>query len=210
MKNTLCLPFCEQWNQGKYRVAATGVAPIAIYFSCGWVPHGVFCSLVAFLQSSQNSSPWRLSLCPSDPTKPWCLTRNCIKFQFPGAPGSATLIDAFSHFEVYVCAPYEVCVRLCHSIQQTLFWGIHKAAETFRYSQLVPKLAFLCTHDNTRPHLAIPSFDFWKCDINPETQFGPLTTKHRMWKGNNTSNAFYIFFIAISHYGLVGIVFRLY
>ena len=183
----------ESSEVDQYRVTAPGVAPLAIDFSCGWVPHGVFCSLVAFLQSSQNSSPWRLSLCPSDPTKPWCLTRNCIKFQFPGAPGSVTLIDTFSHFEVHVNAPYDVCVRLCQSIQQTLFWGIRKAKETLRYSQLVPKLAFLCKHDSTRPHLALPSdaFDFWKCEINPETQFGPLTNEHKMWKGNNISIVFY-------------------
>ena len=179
----------------QYRVTASGAAPLAIHFSCGWVPHGVFCSLVAFLQSSQNSSSWRLSLCPEDPTKPWCLTRNCIKFQFPGAPGSVTLIDTFSHFEVHVDAPYEVCVRLCWSIQQTLFRGIQKATETLRYSQLVPKLAFLCKHDNTRPHLALPSdaFDFWKCEINPETQFGPLANEHKVWKGKNTSTVIYIY-----------------
>ena len=171
-----------------YRITASGVAPLAIHFSCGWVPHGVFCSLVAFLQSSQNSSPWRLSLWPADPTKPWCLTRNCIKFQFPGAPGSVTLIDAFSHFEVHVDAPCEVCVRLCPSIQQSLLWGIQKVAETLRYTQLVPKLAFLCKHENKQPHLALPTdaFDYWKCEINPETQFGPLTNGHKMWKGNST------------------------
>ena len=181
----------ESREVDQYRITASHVAPLAIHFSCGLVPHGVFCSLVAFLRSSQNSSPWRLSLCPADPTKPWCLTRNCIKFQFPGAPGSLTLIDAFSHFEVHVDAPYELCVRLCPLIQQTLFWGIQKAAETLRYSQLVPKLAFLCKHENKRPHLALPTdaFDYWKCEINPETQFGPLTNEHIMWKGNNTSNA---------------------
>ena len=53
----------ESREVDKYRITASGVAPLAIHFLCGLVPHGVFCSLVAFLRSSQNSSPWKLSLC---------------------------------------------------------------------------------------------------------------------------------------------------
>ena len=37
----------------RHQVTVTGVAPLAIHFSCGWVPHGVFCWLVAFLRSSE-------------------------------------------------------------------------------------------------------------------------------------------------------------
>ena len=167
-----------------YRVTASGVAPLAIHFSSGWVPHGVFCSLVAFLRSSQNSSPWKLYPRPNDRSTQLCLTRNCIKFQFPeDAPGSLTLIDAFSHFEVYVDAPYDVCARLCLSIQQTLFRGIQKAAETYRYEQLVPKLAFLCKHGNNRPHLALPAaaLDYWKCQYEPDIVYGRLMKEHMVW-----------------------------
>ena len=98
----------ESQEINEYRATRSHVAPLAIHFSCGLVPHGIFCSLVAFLQS--QSSLWKLSLCPEDKTKPLCLTRNCIKFQLPeGAPGSLTLIDAFSHFEVHVNAPHDTC-----------------------------------------------------------------------------------------------------
>ena len=139
----------ESQEINQHRVTASGVAPLAVHFSCGWVPHGVFCSLVAFLRSSHNTSPWMLSLSPEDNTKPLCLTRNCIKFQLPeGAPGSLTLIDAFSYFEVYVEARHDVCVRLCPSIWQTLIEGIQKAAETLKYPKLVPKQAFICEHKN--------------------------------------------------------------
>ena len=168
----------------QYRVTASGVAPLAIHFSSGWVPHGVFCSLVAFLRSSQNPSPWKLYPCPNDRSAPLCLTRNCIKFQFPeDAPGSLTLIDAFSHFEVYVDAPYDVCACLCLSIQQTLFRGIQKAVETFRYKQLVPKLAFLCKHGNNRPHLALPAaaLNYWKCQYEPDRVHGRLMNEHMVW-----------------------------
>ena len=174
----------------QYRVTASGVAPLAIHFLCELAPHGVFCSLVAFLQLSQNSSPWSLYLCPNDPTEPMCLTRNCIKFQLPkGAPGSLTLIDAFSHFEVHAKVQHDICVHLCPSIWQTLVEGIQRAAETLKY-QLVPKQAFLCKHGNTQPHLALPAdaVDYWNCALNPDT-FGPLTNEHKVWKGNNLKHA---------------------
>ena len=166
--------------------STSGVAPFAIHFSCKFVPHGIFCSLVAILQSSQNSSPWSLFPCPNDPTEPQCLTRNCIKVQLPeGAPGSLTLIDAFSHFEVHVKAQHDVCVCLCPSIRDTLFEGIQKAAETLKYSKLIPEQAFLCKHRNTQPHLAIPAdtVGYWKCELNPYIS-GPLTNQHKVWKGN--------------------------
>ena len=170
----------------QYRAASSsesGVAPLAIHFSCQLVPHGVFCSLVAFLRSSQNSSPWSLFPHPHNTTEPQCLTRNCIKFQLPeDEPGSLTLIDAFSHFEVYVSTRRNICVHLCPSIWRTLFEGIHKAAKTLRY-QLVPKQAFLCTKcKNTRPHLALPAaaFDYWKCKLHPDRS-GPLKEEHKMW-----------------------------
>ena len=168
----------------RHRVTASGVAPLAIHFSCGWVPHGVFCSLVAFLRSSENTSLWRLCVCPSNPTEPQCLTRNCIKFQLPeDAPGSLTLIDAFSHFEVYVNAPRDICANLCPTIWHTLFQGIEKATNTLRYKQLVPRLAFLCKHGNTHPHLALPAnaLDYWKCEREPDKEYGRLKDEHLVW-----------------------------
>ena len=172
----------QEIDQYRLTSSASGVAPLAIHFSCNWVPHGVFCSLVAFLRSSENSSPWNLFPHPENRTEPLCLTRNCIKFQLPkGAPGSLTLIDAFSHFEVHVNTRRDVCVHSCPSIWQTLAEGIQKAAEILKY-QLVPKQAFLCKHDNTRPHLALPAdaFDYWKCELHPDTS-GPLKEEHKLW-----------------------------
>ena len=176
----------ESQEVGRYRVTS-GVVPLAIHFSCKLVPHGVFCSLVAFLRS--RSPCWNLSFCPEDNTKPLCLTRNCIKFQLPeDNPGSLTLIDAFSHFEVHVEASHDVCTRLCPLVWHTLVEGIQKAAETLNY-QLVPKLAFLCKHENTRPHIALPNnaFTYWKCEQNKDTS-GKLTKEHKVWKGNIISN----------------------
>ena len=183
----------ESQEVDEYRAtsSASSVTPLAIHFSCKLVPHGVFCSLVAFLRS--QSSPWSLSLCPEDKTKPLCLTRNCIKFHLPeGAPGSLTLIDAFSHFEIHINAPHDMCISFCPLIWHTLFKGIQKAAETLKYRQLVPKLAFLCKCKNAQPHLALPAdaFNYWTCEFNPDTVYGHLTAKHLVWcpeKGNKTN-----------------------
>ena len=177
----------ESQEVDQYRVTSStsGVAPLAIHFSCKLVPHGVFCSLVAFLQSTLNSSPWSLFPHPENSTEPQCLTRNCIKFQLPkGAPGSLTLIDAFSHFEVHVNTRRDMCVHLCPSIWQSLAEGIQKVAKTLKY-HLDPKQAFPCKHKNTRPHLALPAdtFDYWKCELHPDIS-GPLKEEHKLWKGN--------------------------
>ena len=181
----------ESQEIDQYRVTSStsGVAPLAIHFSCKLVPHGVFCSLVAFLRSSENSSPWNLFPHPENSTEPQCLTRNCIKFQLPkGAPGSLILIDAFSHFEVHVNTQHGMCVHLCPSIWGTVTEGIQKAAETLKY-HLVPKQAFFCKHDNTHPHLALPAEEPLKCltcELNPDIS-GPLKEEHKVWlpkKGN--------------------------
>jgi len=171
------------------------VAPLAIHFSCGWVPHGMYCSLVAFLRSQKPQ--WKFTLHPEKPTEPLCLTRNCIQFQLPKhAPGSLILIDSFSHFEVHVNAPQNVCNKLCPSIWQTLYKGLQKAKETLRYHNLEePKRAFLCPHGNDhqtgQPHLASPADDLnsWSCDLYPEAKHGDLSDKHLVWfpewRGNN-------------------------
>ena len=190
----------ESQEIDQYRMTTSDVAPLAIHFSCKLVPHGVFCSLVAFLRSSQNSSPWKLFPHPENTTKPQCLTRNCIKFQLPeGAPGSLTLIDAFSHFEAYINTQHGICVRLCPSLWQTLVEGIQKAAETLRY-ELVPEQAFLCKHDNTQPHLALPAdpFDCWKCELHPDIS-GHLKEEHKMWLSRKGKMQLYSVFLMFNY-----------
>ena len=87
--------------------------------------------------------------------------------------------------------PYDVCASLCLSIQQTLFRGIQKAAETMGYYQLDPKLAFLCTEcEDTQSDLALPAdaLDYWKCEHKSATVYGKLTDEHLVWcpkEGNN-------------------------
>ena len=55
------------------------------------------------------------------------------------APVSLTLIGAFSHFEVYVNAPYDVCHCLCLSISKPFSEAFRKQQRPFKYKYLVPK-----------------------------------------------------------------------
>ena len=181
----------DEIDQCRQISSSSPAAALAIVFSHlrRWVPSGVFCSLVAFLQSSENSSSWSLSVSPNNSTKPLCLTRNCVKFQFPrGVPGSVTLVDAFSHFEVYVNAPHDACVAFCPSIWRTIFRGVEKVKETLQYHALQePKRAFLCKHGSdcyTQPaHLAFPAdkINYWTCEIDPDTVYGRLTEESMVW-----------------------------
>ena len=196
-------------NQCRQISSSSPAAALAIVFSRRhrWNPSGVFCSLVAFLRSSENSSSWSLSVCPDDSTKPLCLKRNCVKFQFPsGDPGSITLVDAFLHFEVYVNPPLDAppdvrdaCVAVCPSIWRTIFRGIEKAKETLQYRALQdPIRAFLCKHGSdcyTQPaHLAFPAdkLNYWTCEINPDTVYGRLTEESLVWFPELQGNYRYI------------------
>ena len=169
----------------QYRVTVSGVAPLAIHFSSGWVPHGVFCSLVAFLRSSQNSSPWKLYPHPNDRSTPLCLTRNCIKFQFPeDAPGSLTLIGRIlsflkcmlRHHMMYV--PTYVCQYSKLSSEAFIKQQRHSGINNWS-----PNWRFLCKHGNNRPHLALPAaaLDYWKCQYEPDIEYGRLMNEHMVW-----------------------------
>ena len=83
-------------------------------------------------------------------------------------------------------------VSFCPLIWDTLCRGIQKTIEILRYLQLAPKLAFLCKCENTQPHLALPAdaFNYWTCELNPDTVYGHLTPEHFVWcpeKGNKTN-----------------------
>jgi len=181
----------DKIEQCRQKSSSSPAAALAIVFSRKrrWVPHGIFCSLVAFLQSSENSSSWNLSVSPNDSTKPLCLKRNCIEFEFPeNVPGAITLVDAFSHFEVYVNAPQDVSVAFCPLIWHALFRGIERAKETLQYHALrEPQRAFLCKHGSdcyTRPpHLAFPCdrLNYLRCEIEHDTDYGHLTEETLVW-----------------------------
>lgn len=171
-------------------------APLIIRFANGWAPHGIFCSLIAYLLSFQNPSPWKLYPDPSNTMEPKCLARNCITFQLPDAPGAITLIDSFAFFEVHVNAPDVVCKVICYRVQTAIILGIQKAADTLRYKGLSPELAFICQHRITdvksaskardhsdhKIHAAkiLQKYNWWICTVDPAI-YGDLKEEHDIW-----------------------------
>ena len=118
------LPSITKGDVEKHRPAAmSSVAPLLIYFPDGCAPFGVFCALVVYLLLICT---WRISYqsgCPS------CVARNCIEFQLP-IPGSATLIDSFTHFELHLSIPEVLCSSFCPETRQSMLAGLEKASET--------------------------------------------------------------------------------
>ena len=187
---------------------SSSTAPLAIHFPGGLAPRGLFCSLVASLLSPDSRLPLQLlQMSPSDP--PECVSRNCLALSLPSdLPGSLTLIDAHSHFEIHLDAPYEIASEYCAIIRDTVLSLIEKAAEDLHYKWVNPKVAFLCecTYKHAvdkvtpstgsfrpvvpelvapPPHVATISkagrHQFWKCSRAGGKLYGGLEQRHLVW-----------------------------
>jgi len=154
-------------------------SPLLVHYPGGWLPSGIFTSLIAYLQ---NICRWKLLFKSG---KPVCLHRNCVKFRHPGGrPGSITLIDSFTHFEVHLVTPKPVSHTLCSEIHRAIFDGLEQAADTLSYTNLHPEEAFFCLAGGkdceSTPHLAAVADGYWSCLTNQEVG-GELTEEQFVW-----------------------------
>ena len=162
----------------KLRVAKSSVVdPLVIYFPHG-PRNGMFCSLITFLLSSENHSPfaWKLHVASVSPT---CLYRNCVKFVIPKHPGVVTLFDSFAQFEAHINAPN---TKICGLVRNAIFEGLGRAARILNYKDSTPQPAFLCPCKEGSTHAATVGADesFWICSQNAE-KWGQLQDKQRIW-----------------------------
>ena len=165
-----------------YRCSLTSFpSPLLVHYPGGWLPSGIFTSLIAYLQNVCN---WKLIFKSG---KPICLHRNCVKFRQPGGrPGSVTLIDFFTHFEVHLASPKPASSMLCAEIHKAIFDGLEQAADTLSYTNLHPEEAIFCSAGGkdceTTPHLADVETDhqWWRCLTNPEVG-GELSEGQTLW-----------------------------
>ena len=162
----------------KHRVPRSSVVdPLFIQFPDG-PRHGMFCSLITFLVSSENHSPfaWELHLASGSPI---CLYRNCARFIIPSFPGSITLIDSFTQFEVHINAPN---TKICEYVRNAIFEGLKRVAEVLHYNDSRPQLAFLCPCKEGSTHAATIGADetLWICSQNVE-KWGQVQDKQRVW-----------------------------
>ena len=157
--------------------SSAAAAPLILYFSHGGPLLGMFCSLIVFLLSAGNCfpSPWKLL---DHLGTPVCLYRNCVKFTIPHHPGTVTLIDAFSFFELHVSSPD----NLCGFVHDAVFTGLKKAAANLSYNNSVPEVAFFCSCSTEEPHPATVSAaqNRWICTRNRQT-YGNINEKQQMW-----------------------------
>ena len=144
--------------------------------------NGIFCSLIAFLISSNNCFPcaWRLAIKPRS-TIPVCLSRNCVMFSVPGFPGRVTLIDSYDFYEVHIGARIEQ-PKLCGYVRDAMMTGLEKAAANLHYTNSHPAIAFPCPCSQGELHPATASDDqtLWLCSIDDE-KYDKLEEKQLMW-----------------------------
>ena len=177
-----------------HRVCSSEAAPLLFRFLNGWPRCGVFCCLQVYLIQHCN---WELCL---DQIKPM---QNIVQLQPPDSPCIVTLVDFFSHIELYVDAHDPDCQSEYPSIREQLLDGIKASCEALRYSQDPPDLAFICpckqpqvevtsqassvpdpsaVSGGQEHHVALINKKYMKlkCTKSRRKLF-PLETKHKVW-----------------------------
>ena len=190
------LPVLEDGKVSECRVARTSpAAALALDFPLGGPRLGTYCTLTCFLVSHNNQFPsaWEIVLQPHS-NIPLCLYRNCIRFSVPGFPGSITLIDTFTHFEVHVSTASKVCTKLCCLVRQAILTGMKIATHTLSYENCTPSLAVLCPCEVGTAHVATVGNGLWVCKQDKE-KYGDLSADQLVWEdgslqqnGNYTHN----------------------
>ena len=162
---------------GKYRSSTSFI----LHFPHG-TRNGIFCSLIAFLISTNNCFPnaWKLAVC-SRSTTPVCLSRNCVVFSVPGFPGRVTLIDSDNFYEVHISTRVEQ-PKLCQYVRDAMTTGLEKAAVNLHYTNSRPVIAFPCPCSEGELHPATVGIDqtLWLCSIDDD-MYGKLEEKQLRW-----------------------------
>ena len=172
------LPSMTQEDISKYRLPTTStVAPLLMYFPDGCAPNGIFCALVVYLLSTCK---WKISYQSCTPS---CVACNCIEFQLPIIPGSVTLIDSFTHFEVHPSIPERLYPKFCPETRQHIVSGLEKAFELNSCEDFESEVAFFC-HCKEPPHPGTlyisDDGQFLKCTENTG-KYCQLEQQHIVW-----------------------------
>ena len=157
---------------------SSSAAPLLVHFPAGCAQNGLFCALVVYLISKCQ---WKFARDVKG--TPLCVSRSCVRFQFPGKPASIVLVDNFSYFEVHVTMRNTMYPKVCPMIQEAIFSGLKAAADALRYNNSTPVPAFFCKCSSS-PHAAIPVTDDEDCYLMcamTDDDSGPLMKQHSVW-----------------------------
>ena len=175
----------------KHRNSSRCVPSLAVQFPEGGPRRGVFCSLLCWLVSSENESQWSIST--NEIGTPTCLHRNCIQLEISDSPGTVTLIDTYTHFEVHVDIPDEsaddLCPEMFPAIRESIFKGIHKATVNLGYYSSNPKSALVCPFHVGEAHVATTNLKigYWTC-ASDKSKCGKLSPHQLLWVGSPSTD----------------------
>ena len=167
----------------RLNIKSSKLIPVAIHYTDGLFPLGIFSSLVSYLQSNSN---WKILM---NAGRPVCLFNNCIEFTVSDTViANITLIYSHNWIELHANVISDINSQSASSLLNTLFEGIHQAQKIQKYSCLIPELAFFCKckaggRSRSSLHLAspvTPNNKFMRCRKN-ERLCTKLTEKHQLW-----------------------------
>ena len=157
---------------------SSSAAPLLVHFPAGCAQNGLFCALVVYLISKCQ---WKFARDVRG--NPLCVSRSCVRFQFPGKPASIALVDSFSYFEVHVTMRNTMYPKVCPMIREAIFSGLKAAAGSLRYNNSTPVPAFFCKCSSP-PHAATPVIEdddcYLMCTMS-DGDGGPLMKQHSVW-----------------------------
>ena len=172
----------------KHRLCSTSVPSFAIQLPDGGPRKGIFCSLLCWLASPENSSLYKWSISVDEIGTPVCLYRNCIQFDLFDSPVTIMLIDTYTHFELHFDIEEEfiddLYPKLIPEVRESIFKGVHKASINLRYYSSSPKSALVCPCGEGDAHIASGNIKlgFWTCCLSkPKRKCGKLTSHQLLW-----------------------------
>ena len=153
-----------------------------VVFPDGGPRRGIYCSLLCWLVSDEENSPATWSILTNKFGVPTCLHRNCVQFKLHKSPAVVTLIDTYTHFEIHVNAPIDICPKIIPMICQTIFKGLGKVALNLNYDGSSPSPALVCPCGRGDAHVATANTElgYWTCTQNV-TKYSKLTPLQLLW-----------------------------
>ena len=143
-----------------------------------WLPVGSFTSLVVQLLNVKKWKPYRVQ------QKPICLYRNCIQLTRPNKAGIVTLVNQFSHVEVYLQEKSEIIKDMSKTVGSTIHHELKTVCKHLNYSKKEIQKAFLCPCEDESHIATLDRLEsgrlIWMCTKNSSIS-GDLTEKQWPW-----------------------------
>ena len=158
----------------------SSIAPLLVHFPSKCAQNGVFCALVVHLLTACK---WELQTNDSNLA---CVFRNCIQFNLPGKPATATLIDSFSFFEVHLNTRSRI---IPSEVRKAVFDGLENAYCKLKYK---PVEGFFCECGSSTRHAAtryIEEEDGYLACTEKSGDGGTLCEEHELWFKEHSSKS---------------------